>query len=140
MAHWLFKQEPDVYSYANLVSDGATLWDGITNALALKHLRLCQAGDTAFFYHTGKEKAIVGILEITGPACADPALDDPKLVVVPVKAVRALAKPVTLATIKAELLFATWELVRMSRLSVMPCPDELWKRALVLAGETKKLR
>ncbi len=140
MAHWLFKQEPDVYSFADLVGDGATLWDGITNALALKHLRLCQAGDTAFFYHTGKEKAIVGILEITGTACPDPTLDDEKLVVVPVKAVRALAHPVTLATIKADPLFKMWELVRMSRLSVMPCGDELWNRVLELAGETKKPR
>ena len=140
MAHWLFKQEPDVYSFADLMRDGATQWDGITNALALKHLRLCQAGDTAFFYHTGQEKAIVGILEITGPACPDPTSDNEKLVVVPVKAVRALDYPVTLATIKAEPLFEKWELVRMSRLSVMPCPDDLWNRVLTLAGETKKHR
>lgn len=135
MSRWLFKQEPDCYSYADLERDGGTLWDGIANALALKHLRLCRSGDLAFFYHTGKEKNVVGILEVTGDPIPNPESDDAKLVAVPVKAVRALAKPVSLAAIKADPLFAEWELVRMSRLSVMPCPDELWNRVLELAGE-----
>ena len=127
MAFWLFKQEPDCYGYAELERDGSTNWDGITNALALKHLRNCQPGDQAFFYHTGNEKAIVGIMEITGPPIADPNLEDPKLVVVSVKPVRRMTKPVTLATIKADPMFADWELIRISRLSVMPCSPERWK-------------
>ncbi len=135
MSRWLFKQEPDCYSYADLERDGGTLWDGIANALALRHLRLCRSGDLAFFYHTGKEKNIVGILEVTGDPIPDPNSDDGKLVAVSVKPVRALSKPVSLAAIKADPLFAEWELVRMSRLSVMPCPDALWNRVLELAGE-----
>ena len=135
MSRWLFKQEPECYSFADLERDGETLWDGVTNALALKHLRLCQPGDVAFFYHTGKEKNVVGILEIIGTALPDPNAENDKLVIVPVKAVRALAKPVSLAAIKADPLFAQWELVCNSRLSVMPCPEELWNRVLELAGE-----
>ena len=135
MSRWLFKQEPDCYSFADLVRDGETLWDGVTNALALKHLRRCQPGDVAFYYHTGKEKNVVGILEITGTALPDPNAENDKLVIVPVKAVRPLAKPVSLAAIKADPLFAQWELVRNSRLSVMPCPEDLWNRVLELAGE-----
>ena len=135
MARWIFKQEPDCYSFDDLMRDSETIWDGITNALALKHLRQCAAGDLAFCYHTGKEKAIVGIAEIAGPPIPDPNFADEKLVVVPVRAVRALAKSVTLATIKADPLFAEWELVRNSRLSVMPCPEGLWNRVLELAGE-----
>ena len=145
MSRWLFKQEPVCYSFADLLRDGGTLWDGVANALALKHLRRCRPGETGFYYHTGKEKNVVGILEVTGEPIPDPEFDDPKFVAVPVKAVRALAKPVSLAAIKADPLFAQWELVRMSRLSVMPCPDELWNRVLELAGEklgtkTKKPR
>jgi predicted RNA-binding protein with PUA-like domain len=139
MARWLFKQEPDCYSFADLLRDSETVWDGITNALALIHLRQCMPGDLAFYYHTGKEKAIVGIAGIIGAPTPDPNLDDDKLVVVQVKAVRALAQPVSLATIKADPLFAEWELVRNSRLSVMPCPDELWNRVLELAGETAEV-
>ena len=135
MSRWLFKQEPDCYPYSQLVLDGGTLWDGVANALALKHLRLCEPGDLAFYYHTGKEKNIVGILQVTGPPVPNPSMHDEKFVAVPVKAVRELARPVSLATIKADPLFAEWELVRMSRLSVMPCPVELWNRVLELAGE-----
>ncbi len=135
MAYWLMKQEPDSYSYDDLARDEQTLWDGITNALALKHLRSCQAGDLAFYYHTGKEKAIVGVMEILGPAVPDPKLDDLKLVVVPVRAVRKFSKPVPLSAIKAEPLFADWELIRISRLSVMPCSEERWKAIEAMAGE-----
>jgi len=134
MNRWLFKQEPDCYAFADLVRDGGTVWDGVTNALALKHLRLCQPGDLGFFYHTGKEKNVVGIFEITGTAAPLPDAENDKLVAVPVKPVRALSKPVSLAAIKADPLFADWELVRNSRLSVMPCPEELWDRVLEMAG------
>jgi predicted RNA-binding protein with PUA-like domain len=128
MNHWLFKEEPGCYSYADLERDGETTWSGVTNALAQKNLRAIKMGDTIFFYHTGDEKAVVGVME----ACADPTPDpdDPagKRVVVKVKPVRKLDKPVTLATIKADEAFAGWELVRISRLSVMPVPAALWKK------------
>jgi predicted RNA-binding protein with PUA-like domain len=128
MALWLMKCEPDCYSYADLERDGQTAWDGVANPLALKYLRACQPGDLAFFYHTGDEKAVVGVMEITGPAVPDPNETDPKLVVVPVRAVRRLANPVTLATIKADKVFAGWELVTQPRLSVMPLSQALWDR------------
>src|SRR4051812_32708293 len=120
MALWLFKEEPESYSFADLQRDGSAVWDGVTNALAQKHLRAVKAGDRVLYYHTGDEKAVVGVAEVTaGPS---PAPDDPagKLVVVTVKPVRALKKPVTLAAIKADPAFAGWELVRVPRLSVMP--------------------
>ena len=132
MALWLFKQEPDCYPYAQLEADGQTFWDGVANPLALKHLRTCAAGDLAFFYHTGDEKAVVGAMEVTGPPVVDP--DDPKEVAVPVKPVRKLANPVTLATIKADPVFAEWELVKQARLSVMPVPPELWAKVEALAA------
>lgn len=134
MALWLFKQEPDEYSFADLERDGDTVWDGIANPLALKHLRAVRPGDLVLFYHTGKEKAVVGIMEATAAAYSDPAAGDPKLVVVPVKAVRRLATPVTLAAIKLDPVFAGWELIRMGRLSVMPVGEERWKRIEELAA------
>ena len=134
MALWLFKQEPDCYPYSQLEADGQTFWDGVANPLALKHLRTCAAGDLAFFYHTGDEKAVVGVMEVTGPPVVD--ADDPKEVAVPVKPLRKLANPVTLATIKADPVFAEWELVKQSRLSVMPVPPELWAKVEALAAGT----
>ena len=140
MNRWLFKQEPDCYSFADLVRDGGTSWDGVANALAQKHLRRCQPGDTGFFYHSGKEKKVVGIFQITATAAPIPGAENDKLVAVPVIAVRELANPVSLAAIKADPLFAEWELVRISRLSVMPCPEELWNRVLELAGEVPEAK
>jgi predicted RNA-binding protein with PUA-like domain len=128
MAYWLFKQEPSSYSYSQLESDGKTVWDGVSNNLALKHLRSVRKGDKAFFYHTGDEKQAVGIMEIT----SDPRPDtkDKSLVIVDVKPAGRLAKPVTLAAIKGDPEFAGWELVRISRLSVMPVPPKLWDRIM----------
>ena len=125
MAFWLFKQEPGCYSYADLEKDGTTVWDGVSNALAQKHLRAVKAGDKAFFYHTGDEKAVVGVMQIV--ADPRPAAENEKHVVVEVKPVRRMKNPVTLATIKADEAFADWELVRQSRLSVMPVSAEVWK-------------
>jgi predicted RNA-binding protein with PUA-like domain len=124
MAFWLMKQEPDEYSFADLERDGTTTWEGVKNPLALKHLRACATGDLAFFYHTGKEKAVVGVMEVAGVADG----------VVTVKPVRQLAKPVTLATIKADAAFAKWELVTQARLSVMPVTKAMWDRVLKLAS------
>lgn len=133
MALWLFKQEPDCYSFADLMRDKATTWDGVTNALAQKHLRAVKKGDRVLFYHTGKEKAVVGIMQVV--ANPIPAPDDAtgKQVVVAVKCGRQFKYPVTLAAIKADEAFADWELVKNSRLSVMPVSEELWNRIIALS-------
>jgi predicted RNA-binding protein with PUA-like domain len=126
MAYWLFKQEPDEFSYADLEAAGSAIWDGVSNPLAQKHLRAVAVGDQVFFYHTGREKAVVGIMEVVAGPQPDPA--DAKKVVVEVKPQRRLKTPVTLAAIKADAAFADWELVRMPRLSVMPVSAERWKK------------
>jgi predicted RNA-binding protein with PUA-like domain len=129
MAHWLFKQEPDDYSFADLERDGSTTWDGVKNSLARKHLAACAAGDSVFYYHTGKEKAVVGVAEVASVTDG----------VVTVRAMRRLATPVTLATIKGDLAFAAWELVKQARLSVMPVPKTLWDRIeKYAAGKVKE--
>ena len=128
MALWLFKEEPETYSFADLQRDGSTTWSGVKNPLAQKHLGTIKKGDRILFYHTGKEKAVVGIMEATASANPDPDDAAGKRVVVTVKPLRKLKTPVTLAAIKADKAFAKWELVRMSRLSVMPVPAELWKK------------
>ncbi len=126
MARWLFKEEPDTYSFADLQRDGSTTWSGVTNALAQKHLRSVKKGDLVFFYHTGDEKAVVGVMEVSADPTPDPADPDKKRVAVTVKPVRKLKTPVTLSAIKSDKAFAAWELVKQARLSVMPVPDALW--------------
>lgn len=125
MAHWLFKEEPESFSYANLEAAGTATWSGVTNPVAVKNLRAIAVGNLVFYYHTGKEKAIVGIAEVTVGPRPDPKNE--KSAVVDIKPLRRLANPVTLAAIKADPTFAEWELVRISRLSVMPVPVKLWK-------------
>jgi predicted RNA-binding protein with PUA-like domain len=134
MALWLFKEEPTSYSFADLQRDKSTTWEGVTNALAQKHLRSVKKGDRVFFYHTGDEKAVVGIMQVT--ADPQPAANDAtgKFVAVTVKPVKALKNPVTLAAIKADTAFAEWELVRQSRLSVMPVPEAIWTRIEEMAS------
>jgi predicted RNA-binding protein with PUA-like domain len=134
MAFWLFKIEPDCYSFADLVRDGSTVWDGVANAVAQKHLRAARAGDRVFLYYTGDEKAVVGVLEVVGDPTPDPGDPAGKRVAVTVKPVRALEKPVPLAAIKADGAFADWELVRQPRLSVMPVPAALWKKIEAMGG------
>ncbi|AFU59541.1 putative protein of unknown function DUF55 [Candidatus Nitrososphaera gargensis Ga9.2] len=131
MAYWLFKQEPSTYNYSQLEKDGKTIWDGVANNLALKHLRSVKKGDRALFYHTGEEKQVVGIMEITSDPYPDPK--DRSLVVVDVRPAGRLAKPVTLDAIKRDSAFSDWELVRISRLSVMPVPDRLWDRIMKMS-------
>jgi predicted RNA-binding protein with PUA-like domain len=126
MAYWLFKEEPDHYSLENLFRDKRTVWAGVENNLALKHLRSVQKGDRVLYYHTGKEKAVVGVMEIVKGPYRDPTHDDARLVVVDVKPVRRLDRPVSLAEIKANPKFADFALVRISRLSVMPVTNEQW--------------
>ena len=126
MAHWLFKEEPDHYSFDDLCRDKRAVWSGVSNNLALKHLRSVQKGDHVFYYHTGKEKAVVGVMEVVKGPYRDPKSDDARLVVVDVKPIRRLKRPVTLAEIKSNPKFADFVLVRMSRLSVMPVTNEQW--------------
>lgn len=131
MAYWLFKQEPSTYNYQQLEKYGRTAWDGVANNLALKHLRAAKEADKALFYHTGDEKQAVGIMDIVSDPYPDPK--DKKLTVVDVKPAGRLKKPVTLDQIKLDPAFAGWELVRISRLSVMPVPEKLWSRILEMA-------
>lgn len=127
---WLFKEEPSNYSYDDLARDGKTSWTGVKNPLAQKHLRSVKKGDRIFFYHTGDEKAVVGMAKAAGAAYPDPADRTGKLYAVDVQPVKKLARPVTLASIKADKAFASFPLVRMPRLSVMPVSDEEWERIL----------
>jgi predicted RNA-binding protein with PUA-like domain len=134
MAYWLLKSEPQDYSWADLVQDGGTVWNGVKNPLALKYLRTMQPADEALIYHTGKERRVVGVAEIITLPYPDPALDDPLRVVVEITAVRSLPQPVTLAQIK-QGNFTGFDLIRLPRLSVVPVPTEYWQRILKLAGE-----
>jgi predicted RNA-binding protein with PUA-like domain len=133
MARWLLKTEPDCYSWDNLVKDKKTVWDGVSNALALKHIRTMKKGDLALVYHTGDEKAAVGVAEIVSNPYTDPKEGDEKLAVVDLKPKKKLARPVTLAEIKADPAFAGWDLLRIGRLSIVPVSDAIWKRIEQLA-------
>ena len=126
--NWLFKEEPTHYSYDDLARDKKTSWTGVRNPLAQKHLRAVQKGDRIFFYHTGDEKAVVGVAKALGGAYPDPADKTGKLHAVDVGPVKKLDSAVTLAAIKADKFFASFPLVRMSRLSVMPVNDDEWER------------
>ena len=130
MAYWLFKSDPDVYGYPELEKDKQTVWDGVSNPLALKHLRSCKKGDQVFIYHSGAEKSIVGIAEITKEAYPDPKKKEEKLAVVEIKALKRVPRAVTLSEIKAQKDFADFALVRMSRLSVMPVSEKQWQKIL----------
>jgi predicted RNA-binding protein with PUA-like domain len=132
MAYWLMKSEPHVYSWDDLVRDQATDWDGVRNNAARLHLRAMRPGDEAFFYHSGDEKQVVGIMRITGTGKPDG--EDGAWVKVPVAPVRALS-PVTLKQVKAEPSLAAMELIRQSRLSVSPVRAEEWAKLLAMAGE-----
>jgi predicted RNA-binding protein with PUA-like domain len=128
MAQWLVKEEPEHYSYDQLEQDRKTVWAGVRNPLAQKHLRTIRKGDRIFYYHTGKEKAVVAVARAAGDAYPDPKDPAGKLYVVDVVADKKLPRPVTLAEIKADRAFATFPLVRISRLSVMPVTDAEWAR------------
>jgi predicted RNA-binding protein with PUA-like domain len=128
MALWIFKQEPTCYSFSDLRRDGRTVWDGVSNALARKNLRQIKRGDLVFFYHTGKEKAIVGVMRAASDARDAPMPDDPKAAVVEVEPVKPLPRPVTLAEIKTDPILADWDFVRLPRLSVTAVTEAQWKR------------
>jgi predicted RNA-binding protein with PUA-like domain len=131
MARWLMKSEPHVYSWDDLVRDGGTEWDGVRNNAARLHLRAMKTGDEAFFYHSGEERAVVGIMRIAREGAPDPK--DGDWVSVAVEPVRAIG-PVTLKAIKAEPKLAKMELIRQSRLSVAPVRDAEWDVVVEMAG------
>ena len=124
---WLFKEEPTHYSFSQFREDGKTVWEGVKNPLAQKYLRQIRKGDHVFYYHTGKEKAVVGIARASSDAYPDPKKKDGKTVVIDLEPIRALPQPVTLASIKARAQFKDFALVRLPRLSVMPVTDGQWK-------------
>jgi predicted RNA-binding protein with PUA-like domain len=128
MAQWLVKEEPDHYGFDQLVRDRKTVWAGVKNPLAQKHLRSIRRGDRIFYYHTGKEKAVVATATAASDAYPDPNDASGKLSVVDMVPDKKLSRPVTLAEIKADKAFASFPLVRMSRLSVMPVTDAEWTR------------
>lgn len=140
MATFLFKTEPSDYAYADLEREGRCVWQGVKNPQALIHLRTVAAGDEVLVYHTGDEKAIVGLAKVTRGAYEDPAkpgVNDagaPKFAVVDVSPARAAKTPATLAAIKADARFKEIALVTHSRLSVMPVPGAMEKALRAMAG------
>jgi predicted RNA-binding protein with PUA-like domain len=135
MGRWLLKTEPDSYAWDDLARDKRTVWDGVSNALALKHIRAMKKGDLALIYHTGDERSVIGVAEIVSDPYPDPKGDDDRLAVVDLKMKKKLPRPVTISDIKADPAFAGWDFIRIGRLSVVPVPAEMWKRIEALAGE-----
>ena len=133
MAAWLFKTEPSDYAFADLVREKRVVWEGVSNALALIHLRSVKKGDVVVIYHTGAEKRAVGLAVAAGDPYADPKLGDAKRAVVDLAPGKALPAPVALATFKTDEVLRATELVRNSRLSVMPLSDAQLARVLQLA-------
>jgi predicted RNA-binding protein with PUA-like domain len=133
MNYWLCKQEPSTYNMDLLQKEKTTTWDGVHNNLAIKHINSMKKGDQAFFYHSGDEKQIVGIMEITSNPYPNPKEKNPRFVVVDVKYKKRLENPVTLAQIKTNPKFKDWELLRISRLSVMPVPTKIWSEILKIS-------
>lgn len=131
---WLFKTEPGAYSFDDLVRDARTVWDGVKNALAQKHLRAAVAGDEVLVYHTGDEKAAVGIARIVRAPYPDPGQKDGRNVVVDLVPVRALARAVSLAEMRASRALQGFDLLRLPRLSIMPVLASQWDAILKLAG------
>ncbi len=132
-AHWLLKEEPTHYAFADLVRDGRTVWSGVHNATALRHLKSMKVGDEGIFYHSGDERACVGILRIASAPRPDPD-DDRGSYLVEVRPVRALARAVPLSEIRADPAFAGFDLLRISRLSVLPVPGPMWDRLLAISA------
>ena len=129
MNYWLAKQEPSGprgYNILQLQKDKKTMWDGVHNNLALKHIRNMKKGDVVFFYHTGNERQVVGIMSVTSNPYPNPDEENKRFVVVDVKFKKLFKAPVTLDMIKKHKKFKDWELLRISRLSVMPVPKLIW--------------
>ncbi|MFC3057463.1 EVE domain-containing protein [Paenirhodobacter populi] len=136
MAKWLFKSEPDVFSWDDLVAKGAAgeQWDGVRNYLARNNMRAMKIGEQGFFYHSNQGKEIVGIAEVCALAHHDTTTDDPRWDCVDIRAVRPVARPVTLAEVKAEPRLSQMALVTSMRLSVQPVTEEEWRIVCEMAG------
>ena len=134
-SHWLVKSEPETYAYADLVRDGRTVWDGVRNAQAANFLKAMKVGDEALFYHSGEERAVVGVAKVAHEAYPDPSDESGRFVAVEVTPVRALKTPVTLAAMKTTPALSGMIMLRQSRLSVAPISDAEWTTILALAGE-----
>ena len=129
MNYWLAKQEPDGprgYNFETLKKDKKTVWTDVHNNLALKHMREMKHGDLVLFYHTGNERQVVGIMEVISEPYSNPKEDNKRFIVVDVKYKKSLKRPITFDEIKKQKIFQNWELVRISRLSVMPAPKHIW--------------
>ena len=136
MNYWLAKQEPSGprgYNILQLQKDKKTIWDGVHNNLALKHIRNMKKNDLVFFYHTGDERQVVGIMSVISEPYPNPKEETKRFVVVDVKFKRLLKTPVTLDTIKKQKKFKNWELLRISRLSVMPVPKIIWDEIIKMS-------
>jgi predicted RNA-binding protein with PUA-like domain len=136
MAYWLLKTEPSLYSYENLVKDKKTVWDGITNNLALQNIRTMKKGDLVFIYYSGNEKKLMGIAQLTSDPYPDPKLHNPKLVVIDLKPIEKLKRPVTLAEIKQDNRFKDFDLIKISRLSVVPVNQQQCDGLLELSNKS----
>jgi predicted RNA-binding protein with PUA-like domain len=134
VAYWILKTDADTYPFDQLERERRAVWDGVTNALALRHIRSMAPGDAALIYHSNVGKELVGLARIVSAPYPDPKRKDPRLVVVDIEAERPLPNRVPLAAIKADPAFADLGLVRMSRLSVIPVPAEQWKKLLQMGG------
>jgi predicted RNA-binding protein with PUA-like domain len=132
--YWILKTDADVYPFEQLERERKTVWDGVSNAVALKHIRGMAPGDPVLIYHSGEGKELVGLARISSAPYQDPKQKDPKLVVVDIEVGRRLPKTVSLAAVKADPFFADLGLVRMSRLSVIPVPDHQWNKLLAMGG------
>lgn len=133
-SRWLFKTEPSAYSFQRLQQDKKTVWDGIKNNLALKHLSGVKKGDGILIYHTGSEKAAVGVAQALSAPYPDPKKKEPKWIVIDIKPVKTLSRPVTLAEMKANPKLVKFDLVRLPRLSIMPVSEEQWQIIEGMAG------
>lgn len=131
---WLVKTEPTTYSFDQLIRDGRATWDGVRNPAALNHLRSMSIGDEVMIYHSGKDPSVVGLARVVKGPYPDPGAANPKLVVVDLAPVGALPRPVPLAAIKADPRLLTMDLVRISRLSVMPVSKAQWTIIMKAAG------
>ncbi len=131
--YWLVKQEPKSYNFSILKKDKKTVWDGVHNNLALKHINNMKKGDLILFYHSGDEKQVVGIMEVSSKPYSNPEETNERFVVVDVKYKKELQNPVTLSEMKKQKKFKNWELLRISRLSVMPVPKEIWNSIIKMS-------
>jgi predicted RNA-binding protein with PUA-like domain len=134
--HWILKTDSEVYPFEQLERERKAVWDGVSNPVALKHIRSMTPGDPLLIYHSGATKEIVGLARVASAPYTDPKGGNPKLAVVDIEVERRLPRTVSLAAIKADPSFADLALVRQPRLSVIPVPESQWKKLLAMAGSS----